>query len=315
MPYLSEQEMSKAREMDLLTYMQRYEPDNLINCKYGVYRLEEHGSLVISNGNWNWFKIGKYGGVSTLDYMVKVRGMSYYDAALFMLNLEGKILPERPTSPRTWTEQKEKPKRPFALPPAHVNNDQAAAYLMYRLIGKEIINYCIEAGIVYESVRGSYHNCVFVGHDENGEARFAAQRGIGSHFKRDVTGSDKRYNFVLHPDKAADCLCVFESAIDALSYATLIHKANPDAWKGARCLSLGGVSTLALEQYLKTHPGIREIALRAALCRSIRPAKPKNAGRGSAQRPAGVYRSRWPGRWPLPHTSSQRQAACHYTLP
>lgn len=46
----SDEEVQKAREMDLLTYLQNYEPDNLKRISGNVYRTIDHDSLVISNG-------------------------------------------------------------------------------------------------------------------------------------------------------------------------------------------------------------------------------------------------------------------------
>lgn len=127
-----------------------------------------------------------------------------------------------------------------------------------RGIASDIIGQCIQSGILYESKR--YHNCVFVGRDENGKARFAAQRGIETDFKRDVAGSDKRYGFCL-PAASSDSrhLAVFEAAIDVLSHAT-IQKREGWQWDGHR-LALGGTSPLALTAFLERNPHIRRVAL------------------------------------------------------
>ncbi len=65
----SDEEVQKAREMDLLTYLQNYEPDNLKHISGVVYRTVDHDSLVISNGEWCWFSQG-IGGHSALDYLM-----------------------------------------------------------------------------------------------------------------------------------------------------------------------------------------------------------------------------------------------------
>ena len=94
-----------------------------------------------------------------------------------------------------------------------------------------------------------------------GKARFACLRGTFGDFKMDVPGSDKRFNFCL-ASPSPDCqkVAVFESAIDALSGATLTKLAGK-AWEDAYYLSLGGTSPLALVQFLKDRPGIRHVAL------------------------------------------------------
>ena len=61
-------------------------------------------------------------------------------------------------------------------------------------------------------------------------------------------------------------LCVFESAIDALSYLTLLKQRGKD-WRKANTLSLGGVGKKgqqlppALSRYLKDAPHITRIVL------------------------------------------------------
>lgn len=132
-------------------------------------------------------------------------------------------------------------------------------YLQGRGIDGGIISRCLQDGSLYESFR--YHNCVFVGRDMEGKARFACLRGTFGDFKMDVPGSDKRFNFCL-ASPSPDCqkVAVFESAIDALSGATLTKLAGK-AWEDACYLSLGGTSPLALVQFLKDRPGIRHVAL------------------------------------------------------
>ena len=71
--------IEKARQMDLLTYLQRYEPSNLKRVAGNVYCTREHDSLKISNGKWYWWSRG-FGGVSALDYLIKVKEYSFVEA-------------------------------------------------------------------------------------------------------------------------------------------------------------------------------------------------------------------------------------------
>ena len=67
-----------------------------------------------------------------------------------------------------------------------------------------------------------------------------------------------------------ESLCVFESAIDALSYLSILKRKGRD-WRSANCLSLSGIYRpkadaelklpLALETYLQHNPGIQKIIL------------------------------------------------------
>ena len=48
---------------------------------------------------------------------------------------------------------------------------------MHRGISPKVLRYCVGSGILYQTTRGNYRNCVFVGKDEGGVPRSAFQRG------------------------------------------------------------------------------------------------------------------------------------------
>ena len=73
---VSKEDIEKAREMDLLTYLQSFEPYELVHVSGNTWCTREHDSLKISNGKWHWFSQG-IGGRSAIDYLVKVRGYSF----------------------------------------------------------------------------------------------------------------------------------------------------------------------------------------------------------------------------------------------
>ena len=79
MPFYSQEEIEKAREVDLFTYLQACEPQELVHVSGNVYCTREHDSLRISNGKWCWFSRG-IGGFSALDYLIKVKGCSFMEA-------------------------------------------------------------------------------------------------------------------------------------------------------------------------------------------------------------------------------------------
>ena len=76
MPYIPPEVVAQAREMDLLTYLRTYEPQELVHFGGGTYCTREHDSLKISNGKWCWFSRG-IGGYSALDYLIKVNEMPF----------------------------------------------------------------------------------------------------------------------------------------------------------------------------------------------------------------------------------------------
>lgn len=104
-------------------------------------------------------------------------------------------------------------------------------YLFGRGIDYQLIQECIADGTLYEST--DYHNAVFIGKDESGTPKYDALRStLGSTFKQDASGSDKRYSFRLLAREPTDTVHLFEAAIDLLSYATYLkcedNKGNSD---------------------------------------------------------------------------------------
>ena len=79
MPYIPPEVVEKAREIDLLTYLKNYEPQELVHFGCNAYGTREHDSLKISNGKWCWFSRG-IGGYSALDYLIKVKEMPFTQA-------------------------------------------------------------------------------------------------------------------------------------------------------------------------------------------------------------------------------------------
>jgi len=255
MPGVSKEQIAKAKEIDLLSYMQACEPHELVRSGPNEYRTASHHSLVISNGLWHWIN-GQVGGKTALDYLLNVRGLNFVEAVETLCGCQSTVsFSFQPVKKQVIPER-----RTFTLPPPHTNNDRMIAYLQSRGIDREVIDACIRRGSLYESTRN--HNCVFVGRDMSGAPRFASMRGTFSNYKQDAAGSDKRYGFCFSPcGTQGRMVDVFESPIDALSLATL-RKRNREAWDKYHYLSLGGTSPLALTQFLKDHGEADCICLR-----------------------------------------------------
>ena len=231
MPYILPEVVEKAREMDLLTYLRTYEPQELVHFGGSTYCTREHDSLKISNGKWCWFSRG-IGGYSALDYLIKVKEMPFTQAVeTIMGNLSA--------APPAFTQAPKAPKeKVLLLPQANRSATHAVEYLHRRGIDYELIDFCIQTGRLYESY--PYHNVVFVGMDADGKPRYANQRGIGSDFIGDANGSDKHYSFGIPAAAASDTLHLFESAVDLLSYGTM-QKLDGKDWRSENLLSLAGV--------------------------------------------------------------------------
>ncbi len=262
MPYYDKKQISQAREMDLLTYLQRHEPDELIHDGGGTYRTHSHDSLKISNGLWCWWSRG-IGGRTALDYLVEARGMEFTEAVELILHDNPISFPAQSRFPPVGIAPKA-----LVLPERYANNRRVFAYLSSRGIDPEIINHCIKHGKLYEE--SEHHNAVFVGFDGE-QPKCASMRSTlsDSTFLRDAEGSDKRFSFSFTASDNNGALVVTEGAIDLLSYLTLM-KRNRHDWRLVNGVSLVGVYKprgdaltvpMALEQYLKDHPQIRRIAL------------------------------------------------------
>lgn len=251
MPGVTKEQIAEAKQWDLLSYLKAYEPGELKRAGPHEYRTVSHDSLVISNGKWHWCS-QNIGGKTALDYLIKVRGQDFVSAVQTLCDGRAGPFLSQPV-------KSSPPPKPFELPEPNRYASKVMGYLQGRGIDSGIISQCIRDGSLYESFR--YHNCVFVGRDQAGAARFASLRRTYGDFKMDVTGSDKRFNFCL-ASASPDCesVAAYESAIDALSGATL-KKLDGEAWDAAHHLALSGTSPLALIQFLKDHPAVSRVAL------------------------------------------------------
>ena len=262
MGYVTREMIDRAKEMDLLTYLQTYEPQELVHFGGSTYCTREHDSLKISNGKWCWFSRG-IGGRTALDYLIKVKEIPFTEA---VERIVGRAA-ERP--PISCTRQQPERTKALLLPQVSRCATHAIEYLHRRGIDDELIDFCIRTGRLYESY--PYHNVVFVGKDKDGQPRYACLRGIGTDFKGEATGSDKRFSFSIPAEEPSPVLYLFESAIDLLSFATMAQADNLP-WRSQHLLSLAGVYQpkknlterhlpLALSQYLRDHREIQTIYL------------------------------------------------------
>ena len=255
MPWVTDEQIARAKEVGILEYLERHERDNLKKDGPNRYILRDHDSFVISKGRWCWNSRG-FGSKTgrALEYLIKVRGYSFPDAVLILCG-DSPIYPNR----KPVSQPPPKAVKPFAPPPRNGDNIRAIAYLQSRGIDLDIINLCINAGTLYEGKK--YHNCAFIGHDRDGTARFACVRGTTSNFRQDVESSDKRFCFRVPAGlPPGHIVMAAEAPIDALSLATLRKMESPD-WNTRHYVSLGGTSPLALIQYLTDHPEIEHIVL------------------------------------------------------
>lgn len=77
MAFIPRDQVAAAREMDLLTYLRKFEPQELVHKGGNVYSTRTHDSLKISNGKWCWWS-RNIGGKNALDYLTKVEGVRFW---------------------------------------------------------------------------------------------------------------------------------------------------------------------------------------------------------------------------------------------
>lgn len=264
MPYIEPEAVLKAKQIDLLSYLQAAEPQNLVRVSGDTYCTKEHDSLKISHGKWCWWSRG-IGGRSALDYLIKVKDYNFIQAVETLIG-QAAIKPSAFSYTKTPEPQAEKR---LLLPVLSAYPSRAREYLMSRGIDDEILDYCIENGSIREDER--YHNCLFVGFNKDEKAKYCSVRSTIGDYKGDATGSDKHYSFKLMAKKPNETLHLFECAIDLLSYATLIKMQGGD-WHKENLLSLAGIYMpqkeiaesklpMALTQCLEDYPNIKNVVI------------------------------------------------------
>lgn len=261
--YIPPEMVKEIKKIDLLTYFKNYEPNELVRDSRTQYSTKTHSSLKISNGYWNYFN-GGFGGKNAVDYVEKMLGYKFPESIEYIIKKMNGRVP-------VYVPQAEKRNNvTLILPEKNDNANRVKQYLNSRGIDNEIIQKCIEKHLIYEEKH--YHNAVFVGYDEMGNARYAGCRATNeSKFKSDATGSSKQYSFKLESYKKTDKIFIFEGAIDALSYATLF-KLYGQNWEDKTFISLAGVYQpakiieqskvpVAISNYLEKHPEVTKIYL------------------------------------------------------
>ena len=254
---VSKAQIETARQISVLEYFQTRMPQELVKISPHDFRTRTHSSLVISdNGLFHWFS-KDLGGRSALDYLLKVEQMDFVGAVRHLNQIEPFHTSFQPASPLT-----KKPFIPFQLPPPDLTYNAIQHYLFRRGISRKVFQFCIDAGILYQTTHGRHTNCVFLGLDVDGIPRAAFLRGCEGSWRCDAPGSQKKYGFLI-PAEHDSCttVAIFEALIDALSGACLMQHQRKMPWRSQFYLSLGGLNFQAVEYFLETHPQVRHIRL------------------------------------------------------
>ena len=249
MPYIhfTEEQKNRAASVDLEEFL-RMRGEKLTRSGREKRMTSDH-SVTIRGSEWYDHATEKGGG--PISFVRDFYGLSYPEAVSLLLDGEQGV--EYPTA----KPQEEEPPKPFELPPINGDCRRVYAYLLkQRRIDREVISHFVKAGLLYEDTK--YHNCVFVGTDENGVPRHAHKRSTNSYgeaFRINVEGCDLRYSF--HHIGEDDQLFVFEAPIDMLSYITL----NPDGWEQHSYVACCGTSSIPVLNMIDGLPQLRQVFL------------------------------------------------------
>ena len=233
-------QIDKANAVDLEKFL-RAQGETLVRSGK-EYRWKAHDSLTVC-GN-KWFRHSQSKGGLPVDFVMEFYGKSFLEAVQMLTGEPGEAQPEADPAPSP----------AFRLPLRNVTNANILNYLTQeRKLSPSLVNFFIAAGDIYEDA--AHHNVVFVGRDADGHPRYASSRGIREKFRQDTAGAEKAFGFAHRgTDKQ---LLVFEAPIDLLSFIELF----PKNWQQHSYLSLGGVSSKALRQFLSERPDVERVFL------------------------------------------------------
>lgn len=248
----TEEQIYQANHVNIIAYALSRGYD-VIRISPRSYKIPGYGGLYINadGEKWNCFSRGTGGG--PVQFVMEMDQLSWVDAVKELTGLSEDELPFVEPPPKDFEV-----KGDLVLPEKNQTFKHIFAYLIKtRKIDKDIVSEFVKNKMLYED---TYKNCVFVGYDEENNPKFASARGTNTkkRFRMDIENSDKGYPFC-HED-ISDTLCVFESAIDLMSYLTLIKLHGIKSFNH-HLLSMGGTSYIPIEKYLERNPQITKITL------------------------------------------------------
>lgn len=288
------EDIEKAKSVDTLDFLM--EKGYSFRRAGNEYKCVEHDSLVVNNDRRRWFWNSRsVGGHSVIDFCTKIEGKKFPDALKEILGYSPKetyTATEKSYAKTTKTAQdynsnntvpEKSHQRTQGKQETYIKNTKTQsgetysksdlilpkseqgkftrlyAYLCKkRGICPELVHELVTTKRLYQDEKG---NAVFLGYDRGTKRpQYASLKGTSDkQFRGDVKGSKKEVGFFIG-DYNAKLLCVFEAPIDAMSFATMLFKADPKkSWKNVGLLSLGGTSLVALDHFIQSHPDVKRI--------------------------------------------------------
>ena len=256
----SDEDIQTANDTNILDLARKrgYEVVDKSNQRWA--KIKAQGGLSIDKVGNRWYCHSSGQGGGPIQLLMYMEGSSWQEAMKELCGAKGDwILHSQ--SKEIHFSRKDEDKSEFVLPERSRDCRNIFAYLIKtRLIHPDVVQEFVDKKLLYQNDKKS---CVFVGMDKEGMPRYANIRStntVGAAFKGDAALSDKRFGFAKIGTN--DILTLVEAPIDLLSYLS-IYKFHGMYHKVANehILSLGGVSDVALKQYLKDHPEVKTIRL------------------------------------------------------
>lgn len=246
--YFTSAEKRQANEVDLPSFL-RDRGEKLLQAGREYRLASDHSITVRAN---RWYDHAARRGGHAISFVRQFYDKTFPEAVSILLGRDGQgIIPIAKQEP-----EPQEPK-PFALPKPYLTMRRMYAYLTkHRCIDRDVVTAFVQEKLLYED--DPHHNCVFVGLDENGEARHAHLRSTSSQgkvFRINVESSDIKHSF--HKNGTDRSLYVFEAPIDLLSHITLY----PAGWLEHSYVACCGTSIQPVLKLLERQPEINTVLL------------------------------------------------------
>ena len=241
MPHYTDKQIQAANHCDLAAFL--YAHGEILK-KRGKQMLWEKHQVWIDGCRWYTHYESKGG--YAVKFVMRYYALSFQEAIRELL---GGVVSDYHPVEEIPKEQKE-----LVLPTRHTDMDAVQDYLICeRGIDPDVVLHFAHAGTLYEDAK--FHNCIFLGLDEDGIPKHCHRRSVCGSFKQTVAGSQAEYSF--HHDGESEWLFVFEAPIDMLAFISL----HSDGWKNHSYVALCSVSERALLHRLKENQNLKKIVL------------------------------------------------------
>lgn len=250
----TEEQIDYANHVNIIEYARR-QGYPVKEYHRGYFKIPGYGGLLLEPDKWYWEAEHKGGG--PIQFVMVMKGLTWVEAVKELLSESNPDYLCNPFEAPVLTHNKSKDKPMFRLPAKNTTFEHIFAYLIKsRKLDQGLVQKLVKDKKLYEDVN---ENCVFVGLDKEGTARFASMRGTKTQrpYKGDAAGSDKRYAFSC--SGSTDTVYIFEAPIDLISYQTLLKQSGMEL--NDHYITLAGISITALERYLLDYPDIKKLVV------------------------------------------------------